>query len=150
MKIKVILLDNVKGIGKKDEIVLVKDGYANNFLFPQKKAVSATPENLNKLEQKKSKLLNNVKKDLMAANKLKDEIDGKSITLSVKAGENGKVFGSIGPKEIITTVKEQLNINLDKKTLSGDARIKDLGLHILEIKIHKDVIAKLNVDVKGL
>lgn len=150
MKISVILLDNIKGIGKKDEIVMVKDGYANNFLFPQKKAVAATNENLNKLKQKKDKKINDEKKELSNANNLKNEIHGKKIILNVKAGDNGKVFGSIGPKEIIEAVKKQLNIDLDKKIITSDARIKDLGVHNLIIKLHKEIEANLVIEVKGI
>ncbi|VWL85504.1 50S ribosomal protein L9 [Oceanivirga miroungae] len=150
MKVSVILLENVKGIGKKDEIVMVKDGYANNFLFPQKKAVAATNENLNKLRQKNDKKVNDSRKELEASNKLKEEINNKKIVLEVKAGDNGKVFGSIGPKEIIEAIKKQLNIKLDKKLLTSDARIKDLGTHNLVIKLHKEVEANLIIDVKGL
>lgn len=150
MKIKVILLETVKGVGKKEEIVDVKDGYANNFLFPQRKAVPATNENLNKLKQKKEKKVNDIKKELNNAVELKNKIDGKVITLKVKAGENGKVFGSIGPKEIINAIKSQLNITLDKKLLTSDARLKELGLHILNLKLYKDVEANIKIDVKGL
>lgn len=150
MKTSVILLDNVKGIGKKDEIVMVKDGYANNFLFPQKKAIPATNENINKLKQKQEKKSNDSKKELQNAISLKEEINNKKIILKVKAGENGKVFGSIGPKEILDAVKMQLNIELDKKILTSDARIKELGSHKLSLKIHKEVEANLIVDVKGI
>lgn len=149
MKIKVILLENIKGVGKKDEIVDVKDGYANNFLFPQKKAVLATAENINKLKMKSEKIEKNNERDLKKYNELKSQLDNKSINFKVKAGDNGKVFGSIGSKEIVKTIKEQLNIDLDKKYLSNCERLKSLGSHKLEIKFNANIIAILNINVIG-
>ncbi len=150
MKIKVILLETIKGVGKKDEIVEVKDGYANNFLFPSKKGIPATTENLNKLKQKDEKKIKDEKKELDHAIKTKEMIDGKTITLSVKSGENGKVFGSIGAKEIINEIKKELNYDVDKKQMPGDVRIKDLGIHKLVLKLHKDVKAELKINVVGV
>lgn len=149
MKIKVILLDTIKGVGKKDEIVEVKDGYANNFLFPSKKGIPATQENLNKLKQKGIKKEKDEQKELNKALEIKKILDGKTITLSVKSGENGKVFGSIGSKEIVGSVKKEFNYTLDKKNLPSDIRIKELGIHKLILKLHKDVKAQLNINVVG-
>lgn len=149
MKIKVILLDTIKGVGKKDEIVEVKDGYANNFLFPSKKGIPATQENLNKLKQKGIKKEKDEQKELNKALEIKKILDGKTITLSVKSGENGKVFGSIGSKEIVSSVKKEFNYTLDKKNLPSDIRIKELGIHKLILKLHKDVKAQLNINVVG-
>lgn len=149
MKIKVILLDTIKGVGKKDEIVEVKDGYANNFLFPSKKGIPATQENLNKLKQKGIKKEKDEQKELNKALEIKKILDGKTITLSVKSGENGKVFGSIGSKEIVSSIKKEFNYTLDKKNLPSDIRIKELGIHKLILKLHKDVKAQLNINVVG-
>ena len=126
MKIKVILKETIKGVGKKDEIVEVKDGYANNFLFSQNKAVPATPENINKLNSKNEKIKKNHDNDVKKANELKEQLNSKEIVLKVKAGNNGKVFGSVGGKEIAEAIKEQLNIDVDKKKVSTDARMKEL------------------------
>ena len=106
MKIKVILKETIKGVGKKDEIVEVKDGYANNFLFRQNKAIPATPENINKLNSKNEKIKKNHDNDVRKANELKEQLNSKEIVLKVKAGNNGKVFGSVGGKEIAEAIKE--------------------------------------------
>ena len=145
MKIKVILKETIKGVGKKDEIVEVKDGYANNFLFSQNKAVPATPENINKLNSKNEKIKKNHDNDVKKANELKEQLNSKEIVLKVKAGNNGKVFGSVGGKEIAEAIKEQLNIDVDKKKVSTDARMKELGLHTVELKLHSEVKATIKI-----
>lgn len=145
MKVKVILKENIKGVGKKDEIVEVKDGYANNFLYAQKKGVPATPENINKLKAKNDKIQKNHDKDVKKANELKEMLDSKEITIKVKAGSNRKVFGSVGAKEIADAIKEQLNIEVDKKKISTNARMKELGLHTVELKLHSEIKTKIKV-----
>lgn len=146
MKIKVILKENIKGVGKKDEIIEVKDGYANNFLFAQNKAVPATAENINKLKNKNEKIQRNHDKDVKKANELKDKLQSKEITIKVKAGNNGKVFGSVGGKEIVEAIYEQLGIEVDKKKVSTDTRMKELGLHPVELKLHSEV--KVSIKIK--
>lgn len=150
MKVKVILLDTIRGVGKKDEIIEVKDGYANNFLYPQKKAVPATAENLNKLKNKNDRAVKNLEKEIETAKKLAENIKDKTIILNVKAGANGKVFGSIGAKEISDEILKQLSISIDKKKISGDSRIKSLGMHNIEIKLHSEVKTYIKIDVRGL
>ena len=145
MKIKVILKENIKGVGKKDEIVEVKDGYANNFLLNQNKAILATPENINKLKAKNEKIQKNHDKDLKNANELKEFLSEKEIILKVKAGENNKVFGSIGAKEIV----EALNVEIDKKKVSASSKVKEIGLHNVELKLHSEVKANLKVRVEA-
>ena len=149
MKIKVILKETIKGIGKKDEIIEVKDGYANNFLLNKNKAVLATPENINKLQKKNEKIEKNRARDVKEANELKNILAKKEVVLKVKAGENGKVFGSIGAKEIAEAIKEQLNIEIDKKKISSNTRVKDLGLHIVELKLHSEVKGSIKVKVEA-
>ena len=149
MKIKVILTETIKGIGKKDEIIEVKDGYANNFLLNKNKAVLATPENINKLQEKNEKIKKNHERDVKEANELKDILAKKEIVLKVKAGENGKVFGSIGAKEIAEAIKDQLNIEIDKKKISSNTRVKDLGLHKVELKLHSEVKGSIKVKVEA-
>ena len=150
MKIKVILKETIKGVGKKDEIVEVKDGYANNFLFSQNKAIPATPENINKLNSKNEKIKKNHDNDVRKANELKEQLNSKGIVLKVKAGNNGKVFGSVGGKEIAEAIKEQLNIDIDKKKVSTDARMKELGLHTVELKLHSEVKAIIKIKLEAL
>ena len=149
MKIKVILTETIKGIGKKDEIIEVKDGYANNFLLNKNKAVLATLENINKLQKKNEKIEKNHARDVKEANELKNILAKKEVVLKVKAGENGKVFGSIGAKEIAEAIKEQLNIEIDKKKISSNTRVKDLGLHIVELKLHSEVKGSIKVKVEA-
>ncbi len=145
MKVKVILKETIKGVGKKDEIVEVKDGYANNFLLNLNKAVLATPENINKLKNKDEKNKRIHDNEVKKAEEIKKIIDSKVITLKVKAGGNGKVFGSVGSKEISEAIKVQLGVDVDKKKISSDSRMKELGQHEIEIKLHNEVKSKIKV-----
>ena len=149
MKIKVILKENIKGVGKKDEIVEVKDGYANNFLLNQNKAILATPENINKLKARNEKIQKHHDRDVKKAKELKEVLATKEIVLKVKAGENNKVFGSISAKEIVQAVKDQLNIDIDKKKVSTDSKVKEIGVHNVELKLHSEVKANLKVRVEA-
>ena len=149
MKIKVILKENIKGVGKKDEIVEVKDGYANNFLLNKNKAILATPENINKLKARNEKIQKNHEGDVKNAKELKETLASKEIVLKVKAGENNKVFGSIGAKEIVQAIKDQLNIDIDKKKISADSKVKEIGVHNVELKLHSEVRANLKVRVEA-
>ena len=149
MKIKVILKENIKCVGKKDEIVEVKDGYANNFLLNQNKAILATPENINKLKARNEKIQKHHDRDVKNAKELKEVLATKEIVLKVKAGENNKVFGSINAKEIVQAVKDQLNIDIDKKKVSADSKVKEIGVHNVELKLHSEVKANLKVRVEA-
>ena len=149
MKIKVILKENIKGVGKKDEIVEVKDGYANNFLLNQNKAILATPENINKLKARNEKIQKHHDRDVKNAKELKEVLATKEIVLKVKAGENNKVFGSINAKEIVQAIKDQLNIDIDKKKVSADSKLKEIGVHNVELKLHSEVKANLKVRVEA-
>ena len=149
IKIKVILKENIKGVGKKDEIVEVKDGYANNFLLNQNKAILATPENINKLKARNEKIQKHHDRDVKNAKELKEVLATKEIVLKVKAGENNKVFGSISAKEIVQAVKDQLNIDIDKKKVSADSKVKEIGVHNVELKLHSEVKANLKVRVEA-
>ena len=146
MKVKVILKENIKGVGKKDEIIEVKDGYSNNFLFAQNKAVPATEENIKKLQNKAEKNKKDHAKEVKKAEEIKGKINNKEIVLAVKAGENGKVFGSIGSKEIVDEVKKVFGLTIDKKKIDGEnSRMKELGVHDVEVKLHSEVKAILKV-----
>ena len=146
MKVKVILKENIKGVGKKDEIIEVKDGYANNFLFAQNKAVPATEENIKKLQNKAEKNKKDHAKEVKKAEEIKGKINNKEIVLAVKAGENGKVFGSIGSKEIVDEVKKVFGLTIDKKKIDGEnSRMKELGVHDVEVRLHSEVKAILKV-----
>lgn len=144
---KVVLLDNIKGVGKKDEIINASDGYARNYLFPKKLAVEATKENLGKLESKneanKFKKQNEKNDAIEVANKLKELV----LTIKVKAGENGKIFGGVTSKEISENLKEQYKIEIDKKKIEVKETIKNIGRFTINIKLYEGVNAKLTVNI---
>lgn len=144
---KVILLDNIKGVGKKDEIINASDGYARNYLFPKKLAIEATKENLGKLESKneanKFKKQNEKNDAIEVANKLKELV----LTIKVKAGENGKIFGGVTSKEISENLKEQYKIEIDKKKIEVKETIKNIGRFTINIKLYEGVSAKLTVNI---
>ena len=144
---KVILLDNIKGVGKKDEIINASDGYARNYLFPKKLAVEAKKKNLEKLEKKneanKFKKKNEKNDAIEVANKLKELV----LTIKVKAGENGKIFGGVTSKEISENLKEQYKIEIDKKKIEVKETIKNIGRFTINIKLYEGVNAKLTVNI---
>ena len=144
---KVILLDNIKGVGKKDEIINASDGYARNYLFPKKLAVEATKENLGKLESKNeaNKFKKQTEKNdaIEVSNKLKELV----LTIKVKAGENGKIFGGVTSKEISENLKEQYKIEIDKKKIEVKETIKNIGRFTINIKLYEGVNAKLTVNI---
>jgi len=146
---KVILLTDVKGMGKKGDIVNASDGHARNYLFPKKIAVPADKQNLNELSAKKSSEAH--KKDLekQEAIRIKEKIEKDILILKVKAGENGKTFGSITSKEISDEIGKQFNENIDKKKVILKDPIKTIGLHTVELKLFEGVICKLKINVKG-
>lgn len=144
---KVILLQDIKGVGKKDQIINANDGYARNYLFPKKLAVEATAGNLGNLKSKQES--NQYRKDMQKeeaieiASKLKDI----TLTIKVKAGENGKIFGGVTAKEISENLKTQHNIQIDKKKINLTETIKTLGTVNVDIKLYEGVTAKLKVQV---
>ena len=142
---KVILLDNIKGVGKKDQIINASDGYARNFLFPKKLAVEANKENLTKLQAKQSS--KQFKKDTEKEEALKISEKLKKITLKieVKAGENGKIFGGITAKEIAEALKSNYQIEVDKKKIMLEENIKTLGTTNVTIKLFEGVMGTVKV-----
>ena len=147
---KIILLEDVKSLGKKGEIVNVSDGYARNLLLPKKKGVEATPANLNSLKLKNANDEKVARQNLEAAQEFKKKIDASSVTVAIKTGENGKVFGSISSKEIADSAKEQLGFDLDKKKIQMSGALKELGDHKVTVKLHPQVSAELTVHVVSL
>ena len=146
---KVILLEDVKSLGKKGEIVNVNDGYARNFILPKKLGLEATSKNLNDLKLQKQNDEKVAQEKLDAAKALAEEIKEKSITVKIQAGVEGKVLGSISSKEIATEAKKQLNMDIDKKKIVIPDAIKSLGTYNVNIKLHKDVTATLAVKVEA-
>ncbi len=144
---KVILLQDVKSLGKKDEIVEVSDGYARNFVLPKKVGVEATPKNLNELKLKKAHEDKVAAEKLAEAKALAEKMKDESITVSLKVGEGGKTFGSISSKEIAEEMKKQLGYDIDKKKIVLKEAIKSVGTHIVDIKLHTKVTAQISVRV---
>ena len=146
---KLILLEDVKGVGKKGDIVNKNDGYAINFLIPKKLAVEATNANLNDLELKKKSEAKRKKEELEESQRLGAELNDKVVKVKVKAGENGKVFGSVTNKEIASALLEQTGIDIDKKKISFDDPIKMVGRRIVKVKLHPQVTVELTVEIAG-
>ena len=146
---KVILLENVKSLGKKGEIVNVNDGYARNFILPKKLGVES---NGKKSEMNLKLQKNNEKKvaqeNLDAAKELAAELSAGKVELAIKVGEGGRTFGSVSSKEIAVAVKDQMQLDIDKKKIQLKESIKSLGTHIVTVKLHPEVSAELKVVVK--
>ena len=142
---KIILLEDVKTLGKKGDIVNVSDGYARNMILPKKIGVEATPKNLNDLKLQKANEEKIAQENLEAARAFAEEIAKKEVVVKLKVGENGKVFGSISAKEISEAAKEQHGLDIDKKKLVLPAPIKSLGEVTIPIKLHPSVTGNLKV-----
>ena len=145
---KVILLQDVKGQGKKGDIVNVSDGYARNMLLPKKLGVEATPKNMNDLKLQKAHDAKLAQEALDAAKALAVKVNEGTITVAIKAGEGGKLFGSVSAKEISEAAKAQLGLDIDKKKIQMDGPIKTLGATEVTVKLHPQVSANLKVKVE--
>jgi large subunit ribosomal protein L9 len=143
---KVILLQDVKDLGKRDNIVNVSDGYARNFLFPRKLAVEASEGAMKEIADKKSSLANKKNMELQAAKELAEKLNKVEVNIKTKTGENGKLFGSITSKDIADLIKNQHKIPIDKKKIVMDA-IKATGIYQIEIKVYPEISAKIKVTV---
>lgn len=144
---KVILLQDVKSLGKKGQMVEVSDGYARNFILKKKLGVEATSKNLNDLKLQKAHEDKIAKEQLEAAQALAKDLEEKEVVCQMKVGEGGKTFGSVSTKEIAQAVKEQLSLDLDKKKMVLDEPIKNLGVHNVKLKLHPQVTGSLKVKV---
>ena len=144
---KVILLSDIKGVGKKDQIINANDGYARNYLFPKKLAVEANSGNLANLKSKQDS--NQYRKDMQKeeAIKIAERLNKLELTIKVKAGENGKIFGGVTAKEISENLKTQYQIEVDKKKINLSETIKNIGTKTVEIKLYEGVIGKLKVNI---
>lgn len=147
---KVILKEDIKGVGKKDQIINANDGYARNFLFPKNLAVPADKGNLTNLQSKKTSEEHRKELERDKAKETAKKIEGILLKLPVKSGENGKVFGSITTKEIAENLEKQYKIAVDKKKINLQEPIKNLGTFNIEIKLYDRVNAKLKVNVIGM
>ena len=126
---EIVLLEDVKALGKKGQIVKVNDGYARNFILPKKLGVEATPKNLNDLKLQKANAAKVAAEQLAAAKELAEKIEKVSVTMKMKAGEGGKAFGSVSGKEIAAAAAEQLGLDIDKKKMVLPEPIKTFGTH---------------------
>lgn len=147
---EVILLENVKGTGKKGEIHEVSDGYARNFLIKKGKAKEATPGEKKKLAAKKQAKRREEKEELEEAKKFKSILENNPIDIKEKASEDGRLFGSITTKQIAEEVEKQLDIKIDKRKISQRVQMRSVGSQEVEVKLHTDVTAKLLVRVEGI
>lgn len=145
---KVILLEDVKALGKKGQVVNVSDGYARNLLLPKKLGAEATGKNMNDLKLQKAHEDKVAQENLDAAKAFAEELKDKQVTVGIKVGEGGRTFGSISAKEIAEAAKAQLGYELDKKKLQLSAPIKELGTTMVPIKLHPKVTGELKVVVK--
>lgn len=144
---KVILIEDVKSLGKKGQLVDVNDGYARNFILAKKLGLEATPKNLNDLKLKKANDEKISKEQYEAAKELGKNLEAGKIEMSIKTGEGGKAFGSISSKEIAAEVKAQMDLEIDKKKIVLKDAIKSLGTFKIPVKLHPKVTAELTVNV---
>lgn len=146
---KVILTQDIKGVGKKDEIINANDGYARNFLLPRKLAVEANNQNMSLLQGRKDAAEFKKEQEKDVANQIKEKLSKIMLTIKVKSGENGKIFGSITSKEIAAELKNQYHIEIDKKKIGLKEAIKELGIFTVEIKLYEGIVGKLKINIIG-
>ena len=144
---KIILLQDVKSVGKKGEIVNVSDGYARNMILPQKLGVEATGKNLNDLKLQNQHAEKVAEENLEKAKELAKALENQTVEVKIKSGKDGKTFGSVSTKEIAVAVKEQLGLELDKKKMVLNDGIKTLGTYEVNVKLHPKVMGTLRVKV---
>ncbi len=144
---KVILLADVKGQGKKGELVKVSDGYARNFLFPKKLAKEANAQAMNELKNAESAKAFQVQQETEAAEKAAKRLEGQSIQVSAKAGKEGRLFGSVTAKEVAEEIKKQYNVLVDKRKVSLESEIKQFGTFHCEVKLYAGISAKMKIVV---
>ena len=145
---KVILLQDVKSLGKKDDVVEVSDGYAKNFLFSKKLGIEATSKNLNDLKLKKANNEKVAAQNLADAKEYAKVVEAKTVVVKLKAGEGGKTFGSVSSKEISAEAKSQFDLDIDKKKIVLNDAIKTFGTFEVPVKLHPQVTATLKVKVE--
>ena len=147
---EVVLLEDVKALGKKGQVVKVNDGYARNFILPKKLGVEATSKNLNDLKLRKANEEKVAQENLDAAKAFAEELSTKEVILTLKVGEGGRTFGSVSSKEISEAAKKQLNLDIDKKKLQMENPIRNLGVTNVPVRLHPKVTGSLKVWVKAV
>lgn len=149
-QMKVILKQDVKGLGKKEQMVEASDGYARNFLFPRGLAVEASATNVNIMKTKKEAEANKKEKEIAQAKELAKKIKDITLTLKVKAGDNGKLFGSITSKDVAEAMKTQQKLEIDKKKLVMPDSLKSVGTFEVEVKLYPEISSKFTVKIESL
>jgi len=144
---KVILQEDIKALGKKGQIIEVKEGYARNYLLPKKLAVEATQGNVKELNRQKEIQSQKAEKERQEAEKLAAKINGVTVTLKVKSGENGKLFGAVTSKDIADNLAKVHKIDIDKRKIDLSENIKSVGNYDIKVKLHPQVTAELKVKV---
>ena len=144
---KVILLEDVKGVGKKGQVVNASDGHARNFLFPRKLAIEATNANMASLEAQQKKVQHQVATEVKAAQEMAEKLQEKPVIIKVKVGEKGRMFGSISNREVSEAIQSQLGIVVDKKKIVMPEQVKTVGTYTATAKLHAQVSAKLDFEV---
>lgn len=144
---KIILLKDVKGLGKEGELVESKTGYARNFLFPKKLAVEATPKNLKKWEEEGEMRESQEQKEIEQAKELKGKIENIQVIIKAKGGSEGKLFGSVTSHDIANELKKQHNLDIDKRKIDLKENIKNPGQLKLDVRVYPEILASLNVNV---
>lgn len=144
---KVILKADIKGVGKKDEVINASDGYARNFLFPKNLAVEANTENMSKLKAKQNSNAFKKSQEKQEAEKIAEKLSKILLKIKVKSGTNGKIFGGVSSKEIADNLEKQYQIKVDKKKIDLKETIKNLGTFSVDIRLFEGVVGKVKVDV---
>lgn len=144
---KIILLQDEKKLGKKGDIIEASEGYARNYILPKKIGVEATAKNMNDLKLQKANSAKIAQEQLDAAKALAEELAAKQVIVKIKAGEGGRAFGSVSTKEIAAAVKEQHNLEIDKKKIQLPEALKNFGSYEVSVKLHPQVTGKLTVKV---
>lgn len=147
---KVVLLQDVKSVGKKGELVTVSDGYARNFLFPKNIAKEANAQALNELKNAEQSKKFKTDTAIAEANKAMAELEGAVFVMNAKAGSSGKLFGSITAKEVAQEIKKQKGIDVDKRKITLSSDIKTCGEYDVEVKLYTSIVAKVKVEVKAI
>ena len=146
---RVILQTDVKGMGKRGEVVNASDGHARNYLFPRKLAIPADKQNMNELNLKKASDAHKKELERQEAIKIKEKLEKETLVIKTKVGENGKTFGSITNKEISEQIESQYKINVDKKKIIIKDQIKTAGEHTVDLRLFEGIVAKLRVRIVG-
>ena len=144
---KVILQADIKGVGKKDQVIEASDGYARNYLFPKKLAIEANAENMNEWKAKQNSQAFKKSQEQEEAKKIAKKMENIIVKVEIRAGENGRIFGSVSSKEIAENLEKQYKIVVDKKKIDLKEPIKSLGIRVVDVKLYEGIIGKLKVDV---